>query len=1366
MVRSGTITLVDITDIDTIENWYLATDQSSGVTTSTVGWTTTVQTMDSSHPYLWNYEVIKGSGSVVINTTDPVIIGRFGTDGEPGEPGQPGQPGQPGAQGVSVLRTEIEYYKKTSDGLAPTSETTGSSTIPEYEEGCTYYKRSVTYLDNNTTVNGDWFEDAALTSEVANAYNAWVAAGAAEQRTRKIINNENGVTVIGGITGIPISESDLSTFGYNTIMAPNYLGLRYNAINLSKLTTTGLEFYIPTVNSGGQPIQGTKGIEITSNAITFYNPNSISHETQLIIGNNGTLQSGNYSRGEDSKFASAGTRIDLTNGDIITQYFRVSQGLEPGINAGAYIHGVIEAISGKIGAGSTNYWEIGEYTDYNLATNATMVGHGGSFIQLGDNLTWRLATNRLHTGWYSDNSTTLTYPIIDSKYWDFGVHAPTAKADKFLYIRNSKDETTSTGVLERLLYDIDDTYTSSQWDYKFYIDGEGNLVTTGTIDAHNISIDGQSIAGGSLIAGSLAAYGGTSTKPVYFPSSGDNQGKPVAVDWDVNNTIEDTITNNGNIATIGALKAYIEGKNYSTTTGTVTSIGLTEGPGIEITGGPVTSSGTITVGHSNSITAGTAGTSSATSGSTLSVPYVAYDSEGHVTAAGVHTHTITGFFVDGNLDANETVITDSTGSLTSRKVVEGYTIIQTLPTVDIDTNMIYLVPTEYDVAGSGGEGGATKYNQYIYKNGEWCLVGFGADTVTYTLVRNGNDIILQDNNGDSAGTVAALASLPIANSSTLGGIIVGSGLSVNSTGTLSVNNSSISITKSQITDLPTLGSAAEANITTSITSGGTGIPTAGTVYDYVGSAIAASDAMVFKGTIGTEGTETDLPTSNVHIGDTYRVITAGTYANQKCEVGDLIIAMTTTPTWTVAQTNIDGAITSLTNGTNITITGSGSSRTISHSTYTAANAAAVKIGRDGTGHVVIGSALSKSDVGLGNVLNEVQVTGIGQGDDGKIRVYKGSSSYEDITVEIVATESTTAESADKLTSYGGSATQPVYFPSTGTNAGKPVATTYALNKTVPADAVFMYTFENGTNGFKVTPSGGTAQTVTVTPSIANNVTGSGTSGSLVKWNGTNTITNGPALGSDTTKFLNNKGEWAVPGGTFSLSIANYNTLGGVKPWFSTTGASTLKSGNAATYTNNPSVNARTTTADRYYAVETDTNGRLFVNVPWVDTDNNTLNTAGSTDTSSKIFLIGATSQTDNSQTYSHDTAYVGTNGHLYSASKEVLVGGSNSSSSVTITPSTTSVYSMTSAGSVTAGTAAKFTPGTFTAGSFTMAPESTTATVTALVVSFTAPSHTADSFTANTPTAVTLPGRSSEIKAWTGYTAATAAAQTFTGKTS
>lgn len=47
-------------------------------------------------------------------------------------------------------------------------------------------------------------------------------------------------------------------------------------------------------------------------------------------------------------------------------------------------------------------------------------------------------------------------------------------------------------------------------------------------------------------------------------------------------------------------------------------------------------------------------------------------------------------------------------------------------------------------------------------------------------------------------------------------------------------------------------------------------------------------------------------------------------------------------------------------------------------------------------------------------------------------------------------------------------------------------------------------------------------------------------------------------------------------------------------------------------------------------------------------DSDTKNTAGSSNTSSKIYLVGATSQATNPVTYSHDTAYVGTDGCVYS----------------------------------------------------------------------------------------------------------------------
>ena len=67
-----------------------------------------------------------------------------------------------------------------------------------------------------------------------------------------------------------------------------------------------------------------------------------------------------------------------------------------------------------------------------------------------------------------------------------------------------------------------------------------------------------------------------------------------------------------------------------------------------------------------------------------------------------------------------------------------------------------------------------------------------------------------------------------------------------------------------------------------------------------------------------------------------------------------------------------------------------------------------------------------------------------------------------------------------------------------------------------------------------------------------------------------------------------------------------------------------------------------------------TNEKGDIVISSTDTNTDTKNTAGSTNTSSKIFLIGATSQATNPQTYSHDTCYVGTDGCLYSNNTKVI----------------------------------------------------------------------------------------------------------------
>lgn len=104
---------------------------------------------------------------------------------------------------------------------------------------------------------------------------------------------------------------------------------------------------------------------------------------------------------------------------------------------------------------------------------------------------------------------------------------------------------------------------------------------------------------------------------------------------------------------------------------------------------------------------------------------------------------------------------------------------------------------------------------------------------------------------------------------------------------------------------------------------------------YVDGIIAASQGIVYKGTINKTA---DIPTT-YDVGYLYMIGTEGTYVGQKCEVGDLMIAVVARKgsgnldsDWDVIQTNIDGAITSITGTAPISVGGTATSKTIALST--------------------------------------------------------------------------------------------------------------------------------------------------------------------------------------------------------------------------------------------------------------------------------------------------------------------------------------------------------------------------------------------------------------------------------------------------
>ena len=80
---SNQITFTEQKKIKQIKEWYLATNQETDVTVDTDGWTDTVQKMNDTNKYLWNYEeVIYSLGPS--EKSEPIVIGFYGqgTDGK------------------------------------------------------------------------------------------------------------------------------------------------------------------------------------------------------------------------------------------------------------------------------------------------------------------------------------------------------------------------------------------------------------------------------------------------------------------------------------------------------------------------------------------------------------------------------------------------------------------------------------------------------------------------------------------------------------------------------------------------------------------------------------------------------------------------------------------------------------------------------------------------------------------------------------------------------------------------------------------------------------------------------------------------------------------------------------------------------------------------------------------------------------------------------------------------------------------------------------------------------------------------------------------------------------------------------------
>lgn len=127
--RAYTWTLIkgdDGTGIANVTNYYLASTQSTGVTTSTAGWTTTPQTITSTKRYHWNYRVELYTDGTS-KTTVPAVFGVYGDTGPKGDQGERGLQGLQGPKGdIGIQGPKGADGKSSYTHIAYATNSTGT----------------------------------------------------------------------------------------------------------------------------------------------------------------------------------------------------------------------------------------------------------------------------------------------------------------------------------------------------------------------------------------------------------------------------------------------------------------------------------------------------------------------------------------------------------------------------------------------------------------------------------------------------------------------------------------------------------------------------------------------------------------------------------------------------------------------------------------------------------------------------------------------------------------------------------------------------------------------------------------------------------------------------------------------------------------------------------------------------------------------------------------------------------------------------------------------------------------------------------------------------------------------------------------
>lgn len=890
-------------------------------------------------------------------------------------------------------------------------------------------------------------------------------------------------------------------------------------------------------------------------------------------------------------------------------------------------------------------------------------------------------------------------------------------------------------------------------------------------------------------AGALQTAGGTVTGPVTF---------------------DDTITTNDiqtttiNSVEVGNSPKFTDTVTTATTTGdgnAVTSITASNGAlnvqksttFIHTAGTGLSKSGS-TLNHSNSITAGTVGTSSNTSGVTIAVPYATYDAQGHITGKGTHTHTVTtatasangvGRVAGGtnvsvtyssgvatvNAPSNVSAFTNDAGYITEADIPEGAAAYTGTPSAVSTTaakgesNGFARGDHVHNITGSTITDalGYTPYNS-TNPNGYTSNVGTVTGVKINGTTKNPTSgvvdigtVLTSYTETDpvySASAAAGITSSDItnwngktSNTGTVTGVTAGTGLKVGtnaSGGTVSTSgtiNHINSVTAKTTQGLYPITYDAQGHITGS--GNAVAIPT------------ASSTTPLMDGTAAVGSGTTWARSDHRHPSDSSKVDTVSSSSYDQATISndegviDLYVEPQSEPKTgiTIGYGHTTGYYGD-DNYVNVTQSGFMASHVLSSGEQLTSF-----VGPTTSGMTVYGQSESDSwasfNLGFNSSTDEAQArlyvaSAAGSGglreNENEILITPSTTTIKNVVTPVdngdavpksyvdsqVSTKQATLVSGTNIKTINGTSllgsgniTTPdtdekVQQTNTTSNVQYPVILANSANATTETAGVkksLALVFDpsakelivdNNSNTSYMSSTGFASQvgenSVSLNPSelvftdnsayayIGNQVTAG-----IYNWINTSKDENTLHGIGFNTRFASQY-KFSFETGSNGIRLYKYaresNADGSIQEDNYVTDHVQITAGSVylRTYTYNESTTGGSTNEILHItptsiSIGTTSGGSSNITKAKIDKWDNytdTKNTAGSTNTSSKIFLVGATSQAANPQTYSHDTAYVGTNGHLYSNSKQVV----NLSDSQTISNKTLDNSNIISSGTV------------------------------------------------------------------------------------